>query len=92
MNMLLLLALLMSSVANSPQITYVVSMPQPENHYFHIEITVKGPGKETRLVHACMDTRLFIWCEFPKNVTEVRAWDLDHVTIPVHKKTRTPGP
>ena len=30
--------------------------------------------------------------EFPKNVTEVRAWDLDYVTIPVHKKTRTPGP
>jgi len=89
MNMLLSLALLMSSVANSPQITYVVSMPQPENHYFHIEITVKGlKGKEHDWFMPVWTPGSYLVREFPKNVTEVRAWDLDYVTIPVHKKDK----
>ena len=36
-----------------------------------------------------MDTWLFICAEFPKNVTEVRAWDLDYGLFRVQKDKNT---
>ena len=73
---LLLLIFISSSVLHAQSVNYKLSMPKPQNHYFHVEMElIDFTEKE-------IDISLPVWApgsylvrEFSKNINMVKAFD-----------------
>lgn len=88
---LLLLTLFISTLLqiNAQEITYTLSMPRPQNHYFEVEMDVKNFNETT------FDVKMPVWApgsylvrEFSKNVNLVKAFNAKGESLPVTKKSK----
>jgi predicted metalloprotease with PDZ domain len=83
------LILLTSSVSLAQKINYSVSMPKPQNHYFHVEMQLSGFKEKELLV------KMPVWApgsylvrEFAKNVDLVKAFDENGKVLNVSKRSK----
>jgi len=75
-NILFILFLFVSQLVIGKEINYRLSMPKPQNHYFHVEMSLEG-FKEKEIT-----VKLPVWApgsylvrEFSKNINQVNAED-----------------
>ena len=80
---------LICGLSTAQKMTYSVSMPKPQNHYFHVEMQLSG-FKEKELM-----VKMPVWApgsylvrEFAKNVDLVKAFDENGKALKVNKKTK----
>ena len=86
---LLLLIFISSSVLHAQSVHYKLSMPKPQNHYFHVEMElIDFTEKE-------IDVSLPVWApgsylvrEFSKNINMVKAFDEKGNPLEIKKKRR----
>ncbi|MGV3561544.1 M61 family metallopeptidase [Larkinella arboricola] len=70
-----------SSVAASPSITYILSMPEPQTHYFEVEMRLTGTASGSKTAsNGYLDIKMPVWTpgsylirEYAKNVEGFRA-------------------
>lgn len=79
----------MFSLASFAQsVNYKLSMPKPQNHYFHVEMMLQDfEGDEISVEMPVWAPGSYLVREFPKNVNIVKAFDQAGKPLPV-KKTR----
>jgi predicted metalloprotease with PDZ domain len=91
MNRLILLfaSVLFSSALLAQQISYKLSMPKPQDHYFQVELELKDFKEKS------IDVKMPVWApgsylvrEFSKNVNMVYAFDENGKALNVQKKTK----
>jgi predicted metalloprotease with PDZ domain len=89
MRLLIVLFGLIPALLLSQKISYELSMPKPQNHYFHVEMMLDG-FKEKDLV-----LKMPVWApgsylvrEFSKNVDLVKAYDQNGKELSVSKRTK----
>ena len=82
----LICAFLLTTNMFSQQISYHLSMPHPESHYFDVEMELSGFSSDT------LELKMPVWApgsylvrEFPSNVNRVTAMDYTNVAISVNK-------
>jgi predicted metalloprotease with PDZ domain len=81
--------LLLPLLSHALELTYHLSMPQPNSHYFAVKIDVKGNTANTQ------EFKLPVWTpgsylvrEFSKNLNQVKAIDINNKELVVNKKTK----
>ncbi len=81
--------LLLPLFSHALELTYHLSMPQPNSHYFAVKIDVKGNKANTQ------EFKLPVWTpgsylvrEFSKNLNQVKAIDINNKELVVNKKTK----
>lgn len=81
--------LLLPLFSHALELTYHLSMPQPNSHYFAVKIDVKGNTANTQ------EFKLPVWTpgsylvrEFSKNLNQVKAIDINNKELIVNKKTK----
>ncbi len=81
--------LLLPLFSHALELTYHLSMPQPNSHYFAVKIDVKGNTANTQ------EFKLPVWTpgsylvrEFSKNLNQVKAIDINNKELVVNKKTK----
>jgi predicted metalloprotease with PDZ domain len=81
--------LLLPLLSRALELTYHLSMPQPNSHYFAVKIDVKGNTANTQ------EFKLPVWTpgsylvrEFSKNLNQVKAIDINNKELVVNKKTK----
>ena len=81
--------LLLPLLSHALELTYHLSMPQPNSHYFAVKIDVKGNTAKTQ------EFKLPVWTpgsylvrEFSKNLNQVKAIDINNKELVVNKKTK----
>lgn len=81
--------LLLPLLSHALELTYHLSMPQPNSHYFAVKIEVKGNTANTQ------EFKLPVWTpgsylvrEFSKNLNQVKAIDNINKELVVNKKTK----
>ncbi len=81
--------LLLPLLSHALELTYHLSMPQPNSHYFAVKIDVKGNTANTQ------EFKLPVWTpgsylvrEFSKNLNQVKAIDINNKELVVTKKTK----
>lgn len=81
--------LLLPLLSHALELTYHLSMPQPNSHYFAVKIDVKGNKANTQ------EFKLPVWTpgsylvrEFSKNLNQVKAIDINNKELVVNKKTK----
>lgn len=81
--------LLIPLLSHALELTYHLSMPQPNSHYFAVKIDVKGNTANTQ------EFKLPVWTpgsylvrEFSKNLNQVKAIDINNKELVVNKKTK----
>ena len=81
--------LLLPLLSHALELTYHLSMPQPNSHYFAVKIDVKGNTANTQ------EFKLPVWTpgsylvrEFSKNLNQVKAIDINNKELIVNKKTK----
>jgi len=81
--------LLLPLLSHAMELTYHLSMPQPNSHYFAVKIDVKGNKANTQ------EFKLPVWTpgsylvrEFSKNLNQVKAIDINNKELVVNKKTK----
>ena len=85
---LFILFLFISQISIGKEINYKLSMPKPQNHYFHVEMCLEG-FKEKEII-----VKLPVWApgsylvrEFSKNINQVRVLnELDKPLLHTAKK------
>ena len=90
MNKIIALCLfLLPLLSRAMELTYHLSMPQPNSHYFSVKIDVKGNTANTQ------EFKLPVWTpgsylvrEFSKNLNQVKAIDATNKELVVTKKTK----
>lgn len=76
----------LASIAQS--VNYKLSMPKPQDHYFHVEMMLQDfEGDEVSVEMPVWAPGSYLVREFPKNVNLVKAFDQAGKPLPV-KKTR----
>ena len=85
----LLLSLICCSAVYGQTVKYYLSMPKPQNHYFHVEMVLEGFGEKT------IDVSLPVWApgsylvrEFAKNINLVKATNGSGKALKVQKKKK----
>ncbi|MBU2020516.1 MAG: hypothetical protein KJ941_12790 [Bacteroidetes bacterium] len=86
---LLLFALGFIQLTFAQTVSYDLRMEKPENHYFQVEMQVKGWKKKE------LDIHLPIWApgsylarEFAKNVNLVKAFDENGTALEINKTSK----
>jgi predicted metalloprotease with PDZ domain len=81
--------LLLPLLSHALELTYHLSMPQPNSHYFAVKIDVKGNTANTQ------EFKLPVWTpgsylvrDFSKNLNQVKAIDINNKELVVNKKTK----
>jgi len=81
--------LLLPLFSHALELTYHLSMPQPNSHYFAVKIDVKGNTANTQ------EFKLPVWTpgsylvrEFSKSLNQVKAIDINNKELVVNKKTK----
>jgi predicted metalloprotease with PDZ domain len=81
--------LLLPLLSHALELTYHLSMPQPNSHYFAVKIDVKGNTANTQ------EFKLPVWTpgsylvrEFSKSLNQVKAIDINNKELVVNKKTK----
>jgi predicted metalloprotease with PDZ domain len=90
MNKIIALCLfLLPLLSRAMELTYHLSMPQPNSHYFSVKIDVKGNTANTQ------EFKLPVWTpgsylvrEFSKNLNQVKAIDATNKELVVTKKSK----
>jgi len=84
-----LLLILVGSHCFSQSVSYELSMPKPQNHYFHVEMTLKDFKEKS------LDVSLPVWIpgsylirEFSKNINLVKAFGENGEPLKVKKKSK----
>lgn len=84
-----LLLLAVSTISFSQSVSYDLSMPRPQDHYFHVKMDMKDFKEDTLTV------KMPVWApgsylvrEFSKNVNLVKAFDQDGKELEVFKKSK----
>ena len=74
---------------HAQSVDYKLSMPKPQNHQFHVEMTLNDFKEKT------LDVSLPVWApgsylvrEFSKNINLVKAFDEKGNPLDVHKKKK----
>lgn len=82
----LICVFLLTTNVFSQQISYHLSMPHPESHYFDVEMELSGFSSDT------LELKMPVWApgsylirEFPSNVNRVTAMDYTNVAMSVKK-------
>lgn len=71
------------------EIRYTLRMPQPNSHYFEVEIRIDKPGpKKTTLKMASWTPGSYLLREYAKNVESVVARDEKGILLPIRKSTK----
>ncbi|WP_338877105.1 PDZ domain-containing protein [Spirosoma sp. SC4-14] len=78
--------------AATPSITYILSMPEPQTHYFEVEMQLKNIALATNAKkNGYIDIKMPVWTpgsylirEYAKNVEAFTAW-VDGKTVPSEK-------
>lgn len=84
-----LLLLAVSTISFSQSVSYDLSMPRPQDHYFHVKMDMMDFKEDTLTV------KMPVWApgsylvrEFSKNVNLVKAFDQDGKELEVLKKSK----
>lgn len=84
-----LLLLAVSTISFSQSVSYDLSMPRPQDHYFHVKMDMKDFKEDT------LTMKMPVWApgsylvrEFSKNVNLVKAFDQDGKELEVFKKSK----
>jgi predicted metalloprotease with PDZ domain len=86
---ILLFTLLNCGLSNAQKISYSVSMPKPQNHYFHVEIQISGfKEKELKVKMPVWAPGSYLVREFAKNIDLVKAFDDNGKVLKVIKRTK----
>ena len=85
----LLFSLLFCSVTYGQTVKYYLSMPKPQNHYFHVEMVLENFNEKS------VDVSLPVWSpgsylvrEFAKNINLVTATDASGKELHIKKKKK----
>jgi len=84
-----LFAFLISTLSFAQKISYTVSMPKPQNHYFHVEMQLSGfKEKELTVKMPVWAPGSYLVREFSKNVDLVKAFDENGKALNVTKRSK----
>ena len=86
---LTLLIFISGSIFHAQSVNYKLSMPKPQNHYFHVEMELKDFNEKE------IDISLPVWApgsylvrEFSKNINTVKAFDENGNPLEIKKKRK----
>lgn len=78
--------IVLSSYSFAQEISYHLSMPHPETHYFNVEMNLSGFSADT------LELKMPVWApgsylvrEFPKNVNRVFAYNEENQSLKINK-------
>ena len=84
-----LLILIFSSLLQAQSVSYKLSMPKPQNHYFHVEMELEDFNEKE------IDISLPVWApgsylvrEFSKNINMVKAFDENGNPLEIKKQRK----
>ncbi|MEY4602732.1 MAG: hypothetical protein RIT43_24 [Bacteroidota bacterium] len=89
MRLILLVIGLIPGFLLAQKISYEVSMPKPQNHYFHVEMVLSGfKEKELTVKMPVWAPGSYLVREFSKNVDLVKAFDESGKPLKVSKRSK----
>jgi predicted metalloprotease with PDZ domain len=84
-----LIVFLIGNLSFAHKISYTVSMPKPQNHYFHVEMLLSGfKEKELTVKMPVWAPGSYLVREFSKNVDLVKAFDENGKNLQVIKRSK----